>query len=108
MSETGSQFPNAPEGWSVDDAARMATGEGLAVSTDHWEALRALQDYYSSHEMRINTRELVDALDERFHQRGGIKFLYNLFPGGPVSQGCRLAGLQPPSGSRDSGFGSVM
>jgi tRNA 2-thiouridine synthesizing protein E len=36
-----------------------------------------------------------------------MKFLYKLLPGGPVSQGCRLAGLEPPAGSTDPGFGSV-
>jgi len=57
---------------------------------------------------RINARELHDALEERFHSRGGMKFLYDLFPGGPVTQGCRLAGLEPPAGSHEEGFGSVM
>ncbi|MDH5470718.1 MAG: TusE/DsrC/DsvC family sulfur relay protein, partial [Gammaproteobacteria bacterium] len=28
-------------------------------------------------------------------------------PGGPIAQGCRIAGLVPPAGSKDSGFGSV-
>ena len=30
-----------------------------------------------------------------------------LFPGGPVAQGCRLAGLKAPAGAVDRGFGSV-
>ncbi|MGB5339763.1 MAG: sulfite reductase, partial [Gammaproteobacteria bacterium] len=36
-----------------------------------------------------------------------LKYLYTLLPGGPVAQGCRLAGLEPPAGSQDAGFGSV-
>jgi tRNA 2-thiouridine synthesizing protein E len=52
-------------------------------------------------------RELHDALDERFHARGGIKFLYEQFPGGPIAQGCRFAGLQAPAGAADKSFGSV-
>ncbi len=52
-------------------------------------------------------RELTDALDEAFHMNGGIKYLYKLFPGGPLVQGCRMAGLQAPAGAEDKGFGSV-
>ena len=55
----------------------------------------------------IKVRELLDALDEKFHGKGGLKYLYSLFPGGPVAQGCRIAGLQAPAGSTDMGFGSV-
>lgn len=102
-------FPHAPRGWSRDAAAEKAAAEGLKTSTDHWDAIRALQDYFARHaEGGINARELHDALDERFHARGGIKYLYTLFPRGPVAQGCRLAGLEPPAGSENASFGSVM
>src|SRR5574341_927751 len=47
------------------------------------------------------------ALDEKFHRQGGIRRLYLLFPGGPVAQGCPLAGLKAPAGATDRGFGSV-
>ena len=105
----GSEFPYAPEDWSLDAATKTATEDGLTVAADHWEAVRALQEFYSRHDSPgINTRELRDALDERFHNRGGMKYLFELFPGGPVTQGCRLAGLEPPAGGADKGFGSVM
>ncbi|MEN8205937.1 MAG: TusE/DsrC/DsvC family sulfur relay protein [Pseudomonadota bacterium] len=104
----GSEFPYAPEGWSQDVARSAAADDGLTVAADHWEAVRALQEFYSRHESpSINSRELHDALDEKFHSRGGMKYLFELFPGGPVTQGCRLAGLEPPCGA-DKGFGSVM
>jgi hypothetical protein len=47
------------------------------------------------------------ALDERFHHKGGMRYLYQLLPGGPVAQECRLAGLKAPAGAVDKGFGSV-
>jgi tRNA 2-thiouridine synthesizing protein E len=83
-------FAHAPPGWSPEAAQAAARDEGLELGEDHWEAV-----------------ELVDALDERFHARGGKRFLYQLFPGGPVAQGCRIAGLEPPAGAVDPGFGSV-
>jgi len=101
-------FPHAPSDWSQQAAARLAADEGITLGADHWDAVCALQEFYARHdEPTINTRELHDALEERFHAQGGMKFLYQLFPGGPVAQGCRLAGLEPPAGSADTGFGSV-
>jgi tRNA 2-thiouridine synthesizing protein E len=106
----GGDFPHAPDGWTQDAAAHKAAEEGLTVSADIWDAVRALQEFYSRHDdgPRINARELHDALEEHFHNRGGMKHLYELLPGGPVAQGCRLAGLEPPAGSADKSFGSVM
>ncbi len=108
-SDKDPNFPHAPTDWTRDTALTTAGEEGLELSDDHWEAIRALQNYYSKHEHgNINARELHDALDEKFHSKGGLKYLYELFPGGPVAQGCRVAGLEPPAGATDRGFGSVV
>lgn len=101
-------FPHAPEGWTPAGALEIARAEGLGLEEAHWMALRALQEYFARHDSTaINLRELHDALDEKFHREGGIRQLYLLFPGGPVAQGCRLAGLRAPAGAVDKGFGSV-
>lgn len=103
------EFPYAPEGWRRDTATKAAQQEGLRMTDEHWDVVRALQEYFAKHGPKgINTRELHDALDEAFHANGGIKHLYQILPGGPVAQGCRLAGLQPPAGATDRGFGSMM
>lgn len=102
------RFPHAPQGWTPAAAVEVARKEGLELGEDHWQALRALQEYYARHEgTAVNLRELHDALDEKFHRQGGIKRLYQLFPVGPVAQGCRIAGLKAPAGAIDKGFGSV-
>lgn len=102
-------FPHAPHDWTVSAAQRTAATEGLRLNDDHWLAVRALQEFFARHDAGppVNPRELHNALEEKFHSEGGMKYLYRLFPGGPVAQGCRLAGLQPPAGSVDRGFGSV-
>jgi tRNA 2-thiouridine synthesizing protein E len=106
---TDPDFPDAPPGWSRDDALAAAKREGLEPGAEHWEVVRALQRYYAQHadSATINLRELHDALDERFHAQGGLKHLYTLFPGGPIAQSCRLAGLKAPAIATDPGFGSV-
>ncbi len=102
-------FPYAPSDWSRASAEEMARAEGLALTEAHWRVVRALQEFYARHDdPSVNVRELHDALDEDFHPQGGIRYLYTLFPEGPVAQGCLLAGLTPPSGARDRGFGSAV
>jgi len=102
-------FPHAPSDWSRADAEALALTEGLTLTEAHWQAVRALQAFYAHREEpTVNVRELHDALDEEFHSEGGIRYLYTLFPKGPLAQGCLLAGLQAPAGSRDQGFGSAV
>lgn len=105
--DADAEFPLAPEGWTPATAREVATELDLEIEEDHWEVIRALQDYYSRHPAAINVRNLLDALEEKFHVKGGLRYLYRLLPGGPVAQGCQLAGLQPPAGAVDRGFGSV-
>ena len=99
-------FPDAPPGWTREKAAAIARDEGLDLGDDHWEAVRALQGLFARAE-RARAREIHDALEEHFHARGGVRYAYELFPGGPVAQGCRIAGLEPPPGAQDPSFGSV-
>ena len=102
-------FPFAPIDWTPEEARLIAEQEGLTLGVAHWETVRALQEYFTRNaEHGIHGRALHDALDEHFHTQGGIKYLYRVFPGGPVAQGCRFAGLKAPTMAVDNSFGSVM
>ena len=102
------EFRFAPPEWTPDLAQKRAREEQLALGEDHWEVLRGLQEFYARHAyVAINMVELQDALEEKFHHKGGMKYLYTIFPRGPIAQGCRLAGLKAPAGATDRGFGSV-
>lgn len=104
----GSRFRFAPEGWTLEVAREAARQEGLELEEDHLELIHSLQEYFARHEdTAINMLELRDALEEKFHYKGGLKFLYFILPGGPVAQGCRLAGLKAPSGTQDPNYGNV-
>ena len=102
-------FPHAPFDWSREQAEAVAQTEGLTLTEEHWEVVRALQELCTHNaEPALNARDLHDALDEHFHAEGGIKYLYELFPEGPLAQGCPLAGLKPPAGTQDKGMGSAV
>lgn len=100
-------FPNAPMIWQPEDSVQAARKEGIMeLSDDHWEVIRVLQSCYAQ-EQHPRTRLLHDALEARFSAKGGMRYLYTLYPDGPIAQGCRLTGLESPSGSVDKSFGSV-
>ena len=106
---THPDFPCAPLDWTPEAARKAAREEKIELTDAHWEVIRALQNYYAHHDETsvIGLRELHDALDEHFHLQGGLKYLYTLFPGGPIAQSCRLAGLKAPFMASDPSFGSV-
>ena len=87
-------------------ANKRAAEEDLELGDDHWEVIRVLQACYADEE-DPPVRRLADALEARFSDKGSRKYLFQLFPGGPIAQGCRLASLTAPSGSVDASFGSV-
>jgi len=106
MKLTLDSFPNAPKDWNLDVAKKTAEADGVKLNEDHWDLIRALQEYYQKVEFP-RMRQIKDALEEKFHSRGGMKYLYKIIPGGPVAEGCRLAGLEVPAGAVDRSFGSV-
>lgn len=99
-------FRDAPEGWTTAQARALAAQDGLTLTEDHWEVIRVLQGCYKD-EVLPRIRLLRDALEARFASKGGMKYLFGILPGGPIAQGCTLAGLKPPHGARDLSFGSV-
>jgi TusE/DsrC/DsvC family sulfur relay protein len=99
-------FRDAPEGWTRAHARNVAAKAGLKLTEDHWEVIRVLQGCYKD-EVSPRIRLLHDALEARFAGKGGIKYLFGILPGGPIAQGCALAGLKPPAAAKDSSFGSV-
>ncbi|HBE92699.1 MAG TPA: sulfite reductase [Gammaproteobacteria bacterium] len=100
------EFPFAPDDWTMDDAKQVASAEGLELTDDHLEVIQGIQEYFDKTDV-FKPRQLLDALDERFHSKGGLKYLYTLLPKGPVAQGCRISGMNPPAGTVDQSFGSV-
>lgn len=95
------------DAWSPLFAQRVAEAEGLDLTEEHWEIVVYLRERYRKKGQPAHAREVLQELEEKFCEGHGRRHLYELFPGGPVSQGCRLAGLPLPPYSNDPSFGSV-
>lgn len=94
--------------WSPRIARDLAAAEGIAdLTEEHWQVIIHLRDRYREHGRAASARELMRELEQEFSPGGGRRHLYELFPGGPISQGCRIAGVPLPPYCKDPSFGSV-
>lgn len=94
--------------WSKETAIELASKEGIVLTPAHWEVIDALRNHYQEYGPDANGRALSRCIENEFADRGGKKYLYDLFPRGPVNQATRIAGLPLPPHSKDPAFGSVM
>lgn len=95
------------ENWDISIARKLAASENIELTDDHIEVLGYLRRTYKKHGPIKRAHSLTQALATQFATKGGTKFLYTLFPDGPVSQGCKLAGIPAPNDSRDNSFGTI-
>ena len=95
------------DGLGIAHVQKMAVKEGIELTDEHLGVIEWLRDFYLEVGEAKHGRELEEMLDEVFSRHGGRKFLWRLFPGGPVTQGSLLAGLPIPPHTGDKGFGTV-
>lgn len=85
--------------WNMEVAEELAKGEGVEMSEAHWEVVNFLRQYYNEYKIapmiRILTKEIGKKLGK---EKGNTKYLYELYPGGPAKQACKIAGLPKPTG----------
>lgn len=94
--------------WTEDTARATARAVGIELTDQHWDVIRFLRVHYQNVGAKMPpAHELSQTLEERFAEEGGLRYLYELFPGGPLTQGSRIAGIAVPTDATDPSFGSV-
>lgn len=100
----------APENfndWSEEQGRAVAAEQGLELTDAHWEVVYFLRNHCQEHGTSCTARNVITALSKRFKSYGGKKYLYGLFPRGPVMQACSVAGLPLPANTLDLSFGTT-
>jgi tRNA 2-thiouridine synthesizing protein E len=94
------------QNWSRNKSIDLANSEGINLTDEHWDVIVYLRKQYLKHGLPRFARTTARALNRQFAAQGGNKYLYNLFAGGPVTQGSRFANLRSPANSIDVSFGT--
>ena len=93
--------------WNRTKSSSLAKAEGIDLSNEHWAVIIYLRKHYLKHGLSKHARSLAKDLKLHFKDQGGNKYLYQLFAGGPVTQGCRIANLRTPAYASDRSFGTI-
>jgi tRNA 2-thiouridine synthesizing protein E len=86
-------FIQEPEKWNkvvAEDIARTETTSPM--NEEHWKVVNYIRNYYLEYGIAPPIRMLTK-------QTGfDLKYIYQLFPSGPVKGACKIAGLPKPDG----------
>ncbi|MCU0734739.1 MAG: TusE/DsrC/DsvC family sulfur relay protein [Methylotetracoccus sp.] len=85
--------------WDETVAQELAGRIPLELTEAHWEIVHFIRGYYLRYRHLPNMRMFVKAVQKNLgDDKGNSRYLYRLFPDGPLKQACLVAGLpKPPS-----------
>ncbi|MDO8844553.1 TusE/DsrC/DsvC family sulfur relay protein [Methylicorpusculum sp.] len=83
--------------WNEDVANQLAQLDNIELTSEHWEILGFIRDYYNRYKHLPNARMFTKAIAKQLgEQKGNSRYLHRLFPDGPLKTACKLAGLPKP------------
>jgi len=93
---TDGRLANLDE-WNESVAETLAAREGITLNEEHWQVIQAMRDYYQAY----NVSPVKKLLKRELKKRTSTDFfdddrLQELFPGGVLVQGSKIAGVPIP------------
>lgn len=86
---------------------QRAKKTGFNLTSQHWDAIAFINKFYDYHENeQLKVSDYNKALKGKYSNQGGLKYLYSLFPDGPVNTITQLANI-PVNSVRNQSMGSV-
>jgi len=84
--------------WDEELALLIAQEEMIPMNEERWYVVNFLRHYYLEYHITPGMRVLCKAIaSDLGEDKGNSKYLYQLFPGGPVRQASKIAGLPQPT-----------
>ena len=82
--------------WTPAVGRWLARRDGLELSAEQWWLIDYVREYHLRHGNPPLMRSIVQALKSVRPDDAGSRYLYRLFPDGPVRLACKYGGLPPP------------
>jgi len=83
--------------WDEEVAIKIAALNELELTTQHWEIVFFIQNYYQQFKHLPNARVFTKAIKKQFgEEKGNSRYLHKLFPKGPLKYACKVAGIPKP------------
>jgi len=86
-----------PNDWDEAVAEAIATQEEIKLTEQHWEIIKFIRHYYRRFNHLPNMRVFSKAIRQQLgEEKGSTRYLYRLFPDGPLKYACKIGGLPKP------------
>lgn len=83
--------------WDKSVAEVLAQEEEITLTSEHWEIIELIRDFYQQFEHSPAMRPLVKAVKLKLGaDKGKSIYLMKLFPGSPAKVIAKIAGLPKP------------
>jgi tRNA 2-thiouridine synthesizing protein E len=83
--------------WNEAVANAIAQDDGLVLTTDHWQVIYFLRNFYQQYQIMPAMRVLVKELAKQMGTKSNSIYLNSLFPKGLMRQASKIAGLPKPT-----------
>jgi tRNA 2-thiouridine synthesizing protein E len=78
--------------WTPEVATEIAKRDGYDISEERWKFINSARDMYDENAVVPPIRKFAKAMEV------DAKYLYELFPKGPMKMICKVGGLPKPTG----------
>ena len=82
--------------WNHDVAIQLAATDHIELTAEHWSLIDAVQEIYDETGDTPPMRLLIKVLRNKIDESIDSRYLYRLYPDGPVRLASKHAGLPKP------------